>query len=112
MIREFIETSIFRQLWTEAKLSEEDLRTLQRTLLASPDAGVVIKGTHGLRKIRVPASGRGKRGGARVFYKDFAKADKIFFIFLIVKNESEDLLPEQKSRVAKMLKSIEEDLNG
>ena len=33
-----------------------------------PDAGDVIPGTYGLRKVRWSRSGMGKRGGARVIY--------------------------------------------
>ena len=35
---------------------------------ADPRGGVVIADTGGVRKLRVAASGRGKRGGARVIY--------------------------------------------
>jgi hypothetical protein len=96
MIREFIETPVFRKCWENAGLSDADLRSLQQFLLMNPDAGVVIQGTSGLRKIRVPASGRGKRGGGRVIYKDFVWAGKIFLFFLLLKNEEEDLSFEQR----------------
>lgn len=112
MKREFIETNIFRKQWIEAGLTEENFHNLQKILLEVPDIGDVIPGSHGLRKMRLPASGRGKRGGARVFYRDFLLAGKIFFIFLILKNESSDLSSEQKSKVAIMLKEIEKDLHN
>jgi hypothetical protein len=35
-------------------------------VLENPAAGDVIRGSAGLRKLRWSASGRGKRGGARV----------------------------------------------
>jgi len=41
---------------------------LQLALVARPDAGKLIRGTRGLRKLRWALSGRGKRGGARVIY--------------------------------------------
>jgi hypothetical protein len=34
----------------------------------NPTSGDVIKGTGGLRKMRIPLQGRGKRGGGRVIY--------------------------------------------
>lgn len=46
--------------------TEENLRALQSYLLVSPDAGDLIRGGSGLRKIRWSAQGRGKRGGARI----------------------------------------------
>jgi len=48
--------------------SDEDLAELQNTLMENPDAGDVIPGGAGLRKLRVALPGRGKRGGARVIY--------------------------------------------
>ncbi len=51
------------EYWTD-----DDLRALQSFLLVSPDAGDLIRGGAGLRKLRRSAQGRGKRGGARVIY--------------------------------------------
>ena len=49
-------------------LEEEDLHRLEQRLLMNPTAGSVVPGTGGIRKLRVPAKGRGTRGGARVIY--------------------------------------------
>jgi hypothetical protein len=37
-------------------------------IAANPEAGEVIPGAQGARKVRWQASGRGKRGGSRVIY--------------------------------------------
>jgi len=42
------------------------MRELQVILLENPSVGDLIPGGRGLRKLRVPLPGRGKRGGARV----------------------------------------------
>ncbi|MGH7576080.1 MAG: hypothetical protein ACREM1_13260 [Longimicrobiales bacterium] len=49
---------------------EGALRDLQLTLLDRPEAGDLDPGTGGLRKVRMrdPARGKGKRGGARAHY--------------------------------------------
>ncbi len=47
-------------------LSDDDYRLRQQALVARPDAGRLIHGTGGLRKVRWAATGRGKRGGARI----------------------------------------------
>lgn len=112
MGREFILTPIFQKLWKKAELGKDTLLELQQELLEHPDKGVVIPGTNGLRKIRIPASGRGKRGGGRVFYKDFVVKNKIYFLFLVIKNEKEDLTQEQKKQVAATIKEIEKELNN
>ncbi len=46
--------------------SDEEFRDLQNFLLATPDAGDLIRGGAGLRKLRWNLPGQGKRGGARV----------------------------------------------
>jgi mRNA-degrading endonuclease RelE of RelBE toxin-antitoxin system len=62
-----IETPIFtKQLL--ATLSDDEYRLFQNMLLTRPDAGKVIPGSGGLRKLRWTAEGRGKRGGLRVIY--------------------------------------------
>jgi hypothetical protein len=61
----FVETAVFtRQVL--ALLSDEEYAELQRELVRDPHAGVVIQATGGLRKLRVAAKGKGKRGGARL----------------------------------------------
>jgi len=45
--------------------ADEDLRQVELLLLANPQAGVVVPGTGGVRKLRVALPGRGKSGSAR-----------------------------------------------
>jgi mRNA-degrading endonuclease RelE of RelBE toxin-antitoxin system len=60
-----------------------------------PDLGVIIAGSHGLRKIRWTVAGRGKRGGVRVIYYWAVAYDKIIMLLMYAKNEQDDLTPEQ-----------------
>jgi hypothetical protein len=58
----FVETTLFtRQI--NALVDDDDYADFQRELANDPEAGDVIPGTGGLRKIRMAAKGRGKRGG-------------------------------------------------
>ncbi|MDP3176634.1 MAG: hypothetical protein Q8M76_01940, partial [Spirochaetaceae bacterium] len=66
-VMEFIETSVFTKL-IDALLDAEQYRALQDALTLRSEAGDLIPGTKGLRKIRWGAEGRGKRGGLRVIY--------------------------------------------
>jgi hypothetical protein len=61
----FVELTPFAEFRDEYR-TDEDLRALQRFLLVAPEAGDLIRGGAGLRKLRWSAQGRGKRGGARV----------------------------------------------
>jgi len=89
-----IETPIFtRQI--ASSLSDEEYRLFQTALLKRPDAGKVIPGSGGLRKIRWSAEGRGKRGGVRVIYYWFTSQGTILLLFMYPKNAQEDLTPSQ-----------------
>ena len=63
----FIETRLFTQLIQEY-LADDEYARLQRELIRDPEAGAVIRGSGGVRKLRWAAAGRGKRGGYRVIY--------------------------------------------
>jgi hypothetical protein len=84
--------------------SDEDLRSLQNFLLATPDAGDVIPGGSGLRKLRWSAQGRGKRGGARVIYYRHVSGERIYLIYAYVKSAQADLSREQIKVLAKLMK--------
>ena len=61
----FIATPIFTAD-VHVLLSDVEYARLQEHLVRHPDAGDVIAGTGGLRKIRWTSAGKGKRGGSRV----------------------------------------------
>ena len=90
----FIETSWFTKRVLKL-LSDEEYNKLQWRLIEFPDAGDVIKGSGGIRKIRQPAKGRGTRGGARVIYYFAAENQEIFMLDIYAKNEKKDLNIEQ-----------------
>ena len=85
---------------------DEDLRRLQNVLLAKPDAGDVIPGGSGLRKLRWPLQGRGKRGGARVIYYRHVPAERIYLIYAYAKSTQADLTREQIKTLAQLMKDI------
>jgi len=55
-------------LRTVAIYSEADREEIVRTIAAYPEAGDLMPGTGGYRKLRFARPGMGKRGGARVVY--------------------------------------------
>lgn len=63
-----VETPIFTKQILST-LSDDEYRLFQNMLFEHPDAGKVIPGSGGLRKLRWSAEGRGKRGGLRVIYR-------------------------------------------
>jgi mRNA-degrading endonuclease RelE of RelBE toxin-antitoxin system len=91
------------EYWTD-----EDFRGLQNFLLASPDAGDLIRGGAGLRKLRWAAQGRGKRGGARVIYYWNVTKQHIYLIYGYVKSKREDLTPQQLKVLAELMKDVKD----
>jgi len=61
--------------------SEHDVFELELALVADPKAGDLIPGATGLRKIRRPLTGRGKRGGARVIYYHLVSDHQILLLY-------------------------------
>ena len=99
----FLETSIFTRR-VMSLLPDDEYRELQSILVDRPDAGVIIPASGGIRKMRWSASGRGKRGGARIIYYWAVAQERILMLFIYAKNESDDLTADQ----IKALKQIVE----
>jgi mRNA-degrading endonuclease RelE of RelBE toxin-antitoxin system len=100
----FIETRLFTRLIDEY-LSDEEYAALQLFMAANPEAGDLIQGSGGVRKMRWSASGRGKRGGIRVIYYLRLRAGQIWLLTLYAKSV-------QQSIPATVLRKIKEELDG
>jgi hypothetical protein len=72
-------------------MNDEEYQGLQGFLATYPNAGDVIPGTRGCRKVRWSAMGRGKRGGVRVIYFYQAQNGRIYLLTIYAKNEEENL---------------------
>lgn len=93
----FIELPPFQRL-REAYLDDQALRRLQNDLMKNPEAGDLIQGTGGLRKMRYGDAkrGKGKRGGLRIIYF-WKTSDDQFWLFAVYdKDEADDLTPDQR----------------
>ncbi len=60
-------------------------------LLERPDAGQVVHGTGGVRKLRWAMAGRGKSGGLRVIYYWRVSKDEIWLLTIYSKSERESI---------------------
>lgn len=90
----------------EKLFSPAELEDLLVFLASNPTAGDIIPGTGGVRKVRYQASGRGKRGGARVIYFYFDDDYPLIALTLYAKNEREDLTPEGKRMISQIAEAI------
>lgn len=97
----FIETPIFTADVQEL-LTDDEYASLQQRLLVQPDAGDVMAGTGGLRKVRWTTRGRGKRGRTRIIYYHVVAQDQIRMILIYRKGIKDDLTPREKSVLRKI----------
>ncbi len=100
---EFIETSIFTKL-IYTYLSDDEYLGLQVFLLKHPEAGNIVPGSGGIRKLRWAMAGRGKRGGVRVIYYFKKQDSEIWMLTIYSKSEVENI-------PAHTLRQIAEELN-
>lgn len=100
----FVELPPFERYRTEY-LDDEAFRALQAMLMKNPDAGDVIQGTGGLRKVRFADEKRqkGKRGGIRVIYYWWLDGAQFWLFTLYGKDVQDDLSADQKKALKKLL---------
>jgi len=90
----------------EDYLDDEGYRLLQNMMLENPEAGDVIPGTGGLRKVRHPDTRRakGKRGGLRVIYFWWSAGSQFWLYTLYDKDQMDDLRAKERAALKEMLK--------
>jgi len=110
MIREFIYTRKFDQEWRILGLDDDDLVPLELYLLENPDAGRVMQGTGGIRKLRWALPNKGKSSGIRILYLDYIVPKKICMFDLFPKYEKSDLSQSEKAALKQVVKQIGEEL--
>lgn len=108
MTREFIMMPEFDKQWTAMGFTDRDLKSLQELLTLDPAKGTLMRGTGGLRKIRVAFENRGKSGSARACYVDFAAYGRIYLITAYSKNEKDNLSKEEQNAIRGLIKSLED----
>lgn len=82
----FIESSVFERLRPNY-LTDREYATLQQFMISRPEAGDVVRGTGGVRKLRWGLSGKGKRGGIRVIYYVRYRPNEFWMLSVYAKSD-------------------------
>jgi len=82
----FIETTTFTKLLPKY-LTDDEYRVFQWYLLLNPEAGGLVRGSGGIRKVRWSSAGKGKKGGIRIMYYWMKSNNEIWLLTLYSKSE-------------------------
>ena len=89
-MRTVAETPIFQRYAAEVWSASEREQFIT-FIAANPEAGDLVRGSGGCRKVRWSTSGKGKSGGARVIY--FNASDATIWLLIVYKKAKFDNLP-------------------
>ncbi len=87
-------------------LTDGEKEDLKLHLATNPEAGDVIKGTGGVRKLRWAAQGKGKRGGGRVIYYFHDLDMPLFLITFYTKSARSDLSGKGRHDMSRLVAAL------
>lgn len=99
---EFVESPVFTSYLPDY-LADDEYAALQEYLCEHPDAGDMVRGSGGVRKLRWARSGTGKSGGVRVCHYVRTRAGQILMLVIYAKG-AKDSIPGH------VLKAIKEEM--
>ena len=102
---EFIETSVFTKL-IYTYLTDDEYVGLQGFMLKYPEAGNLVPGSGGVRKLRWAITGKGKRGGVRVIYYFKKQDNEIWLLTIYSKSQVENIPAHILRQIAEEIKNV------
>lgn len=75
----------------------------------NPEAGAIIPGTGGVRKVRWGSKNKGKSGGIRVIYYFYDEYAPIFLLTAYGKGQKENLTSEQKKQISALAQILKDE---
>jgi hypothetical protein len=85
-----VESPIFEKLWP-LYWDEDERGEFASYIAASPEAGDVIRGSGGVRKVRWSRPGTGKSGGVRIVYLLQLEQGKVYLLTMFAKSKMENI---------------------
>lgn len=86
--------------------SPEERVSVINFISAYAELGDIIKGTGGVRKLRVPAKGKGKSGGARIILYYLDENAPIYALMIYPKDAKISLSAKEKKIVSSLAKAL------
>ena len=86
----FIESAVFERV-RDVYFDDDEYAELQQFMMETPEAGKVVPGSGGVRKLRWKRKGMGKRGGLRVIYYVRYRPNEFWMLTLYAKAKQENV---------------------
>jgi hypothetical protein len=99
-----VETLLFQKQWP-LYWTEEERGEFAAHIAGSPDAGDVVPGSGGIRKVRWRRPGTGKSGGVRVIYYARTVEEEIVLLTLYAKSSTDNLTGAKLKEIRRVLES-------
>jgi hypothetical protein len=87
-------------------LTDDEYVGLQGFMLKYPEAGKIVPGSGGVRKLRWSIAGKGKRGGVRVIYYFKKHENEIWMLTIYGKSEMENIPAHILRQIAEEVKNV------
>jgi hypothetical protein len=99
-----IESPLFTKLWPDY-WTEEERGEFAAHLAVNPEAGKLIVGSGGCRKIRWAKEGTGKSGGVRIIYVAKTTRGQLWLLTIYSKSERETIPAHVLRKIAEELEN-------
>jgi hypothetical protein len=101
-----IETPSYLSAAKDAGMTASELRAAIETVSANPEAGDLMQGTGGCRKLRLAGRGKGKSGGYRLITFFAGTHAPVFLLTVFSKGERANLTDREKAGLAAIAKTL------
>jgi len=101
-----VRTRTFERSLKKLGASESDILVLEEKIAAYPEAGDVIPGLDGARKVRFSMKGKGKSGGGRAIYLVIWLKDTVYLLLAYSKSSKEDLTDEDERVLTAIIREL------
>jgi hypothetical protein len=97
-----VETLLFQKQWP-LYWTEEERGEFAAHIAENPDAGNVVPGSGGIRKVRWRRAGSGKSGGVRVIYFTRTVEEEIVLLTLYAKSTTDNITGAKLKEIRRVL---------
>ena len=103
---EIFRTKTFERSVRALGVTDSELQALEAAIAADPDAGDVIRGLKGARKIRFAMAGKGKSGGGRAIYVVVRVRDAAYLLLAYAKSAQAEISNDQRKAIKAFIEGL------